>query len=71
VPAIDAGTFPPAEYDDLELEGEFAEEMAAGMMRGGAPLSGQTALEVFSKKLIHKDFYNSFTDDCDPDVEQQ
>ena len=26
--------------------------------------------EVFSKKLIHKDFYNTFDDDCDPDVDQ-
>jgi hypothetical protein len=35
-----------------------------------ALLLDSCAQEVFSKKLIHKDFYNTFDDDCDPDVDQ-
>lgn len=30
-------------------------------------MSAAAAQEVYTKKLIHKEFYNDFTDDCDED----
>lgn len=50
------------------MDDEYSDELmsaAAGMGRGGGAATVQATMEMYAKKLIHQDFYNDFTDDCD------